>query len=111
MARAKSILVAYDGSQAGRRALDAASELMGYGSTLAVVGAGATLSPDSLVDAAHYLTDRHIVARYIEGDGHPSETVVSTAVDVGADVIVLAALNGSLETVIERAPCDVLVVR
>ena len=38
MAHARIILVAYDGSELGRRALDAGSDLMGYGSTLAVVG-------------------------------------------------------------------------
>jgi nucleotide-binding universal stress UspA family protein len=111
MSVAKSILVAYDGSEAGRRALDAAAEMMGYGSTLAVVGATTTLSPDPLADASRYLSGRHVFARYIDGDGHPAETVLSTAAEVGADVIVLAALNGSLESVISRAPCDVLVVR
>ena len=38
MARAKSIIVGYDGSDAGHRALDVAADLVGYGSTLAVVG-------------------------------------------------------------------------
>jgi nucleotide-binding universal stress UspA family protein len=37
MARSRRIMVGYDGSAAGRRALAAAADLVGYGSTLAVV--------------------------------------------------------------------------
>ncbi|HKH32470.1 MAG TPA: universal stress protein [Gaiellaceae bacterium] len=111
MGRSKKILLAYDGSEAGRRALDAAAEMMGYGSTLAVVGAAKTRSTDPLGDAWRYLSDRQVLARFINGNGHPAETVLNTAVEIGADVIVIAALNGSTESVIQRAPCDVLVVR
>lgn len=111
MAHAKRILVGYDGSEAGRRALDAAAGLMGYGSTLAVVGVTTTLSPDPLADASRYLSGRHVFARYVDGDGDPAETILSTAGDVQADVIVVAALNGLRDSVLRRAPCDVLVVR
>jgi nucleotide-binding universal stress UspA family protein len=111
MSRAKSILVAYDGSEAGRRALDAAAGLMGYGSTLAVVGVTKTLSGDPLADASRYLSDRHVFARYIDGEGNPAEMALAKAGVVDADVIVVAALDGSLEAVIRRAPCNVLVVR
>lgn len=111
MARAKIILVAYDGSEVGRRALDAATDLAGYGSTLAVVGVPNSLSTDPLADASRYLSGRHVFARYIDGDGHPAETVLDTAESVGADVIVVGGLNGSLDSVVRRAPCDVLVVR
>jgi nucleotide-binding universal stress UspA family protein len=111
MSHAKSILVAYDGSEEGRRALSAAIDLMGYGSTLAVVGVSTSVSIDPLAEASRYLNDRNVFARYIDGDGHPAETVVDTAAEIGADVIVVAALNGSLDSVVRRAPCDVLVVR
>jgi nucleotide-binding universal stress UspA family protein len=111
VSRARSILVAHDGSEAGRRALDAAADLMGYGSTLAVVSAGTSLSSDPLADASHYLSSRHVFARYIDGDGHPAETILEVAAELGADVIVVAALSDSLESVARRAPCDVLVVR
>jgi nucleotide-binding universal stress UspA family protein len=110
MSQAKRILVAYDGSEGSRRALDAAMEVMGYGSTLAVVGAVTAFSRDPLAEASRYLTARHVLARYIDGNGHPAETILSTAADLDADVIVLAA-NGSLESVVRGAPCDVLVVR
>jgi len=109
VSRAKSILVAYDGSEAGRRALDAATELMGYGSTLAVVGV-TTLSTDPLADALRYLSDRRVFARYVDGDAHPAETVLEKAAELRSDVIVVASRNGSVESVVRRAPCDVLVV-
>jgi nucleotide-binding universal stress UspA family protein len=111
VSRARSILVAHDGSEAGRRALAAGADLMGYGSTLAVVGTGTSRSKDSLADASHYLSTKQVFARYIDGNGHPAETVLEAAAEVGADVIVVAALNGSLESVARRAPCDVLLVR
>jgi nucleotide-binding universal stress UspA family protein len=111
MARAKSILVAYDGSDAGRRALDAAVEQVGYGSTLAVVGISNTLAREPLGDASRYLSGRHVFARYIDGTGRPEESVLESATEIGADMIVVAGLNGSFEGVIDRAPCDVLVVR
>jgi nucleotide-binding universal stress UspA family protein len=108
---AKSILVAYDGSEAGRRALDAAADLIGYGSTLVVVGLHATSSGDPLADAASHLSGRHVLARYVDGDNNLVETMLDTAVAIGADVIVVGRPNGSLETVLRRAPCDILVVR
>jgi len=111
MGRAKIILVAYDGSDLGRRALDAAADLMGYGSTLAVVGVPTSLATDPLADASGYLSRLHVFARYIDGNGHPAETVLDTAATVGADLIVVGGLNGSFDSVVRRAPCDVLVVR
>jgi nucleotide-binding universal stress UspA family protein len=111
MSSSRRILVAYDDSEAGRRALDAAEGLMGYGSTLAVVGVTTTDSPDPLAAASRYLRGRHVFARYIDGEGHPAEKVLSVAGDLQADVIVVTALDGSLDSVIRRAPCDVLVVR
>jgi nucleotide-binding universal stress UspA family protein len=111
MSRAKSILVAYDGSEAGRRALDAAADLMGYGSLLAVVGVKKTRSHEPLADASNYLSGRHVLARYLEGDGGSPDTLVDAAVEIGADVLVVAGLNGALTSVVRRAPCNVLVVR
>ena len=111
MARATSILVAYDGSDVGRRALDAAADLVVYGSTLAVVGVPTSLSQDPLAEASRYLSRRHVFARYIDGNGHPVQTVLDTASSVGADVIVVGGLEGSLDSVVRRASCDVLVVR
>jgi nucleotide-binding universal stress UspA family protein len=111
MARAKSILVAFDGTDAGRRALDAAADLVGYGSTLAVVGVPNGRSDEPLGEASRYLRSKHVHARYLDCAGRPDESVLDHAAEVNADVIVVAGLNGSSESVIKRAPCDVLVVR
>src|SRR5688500_15885731 len=101
MNRAKNILVAFDGSDAGRRALDAAADLVGYGSTLAVVAVDRKRSArDPLVEASRYLSARHVFARYVDGDDRPSETLLDTAEKVGADMIVVAGLNGSIEQVV-----------
>jgi nucleotide-binding universal stress UspA family protein len=110
MGGAKGILVAYDGSEAGRRALDAAADLVGYGSTLAVVGI-CTGSDEPLGDASRYLSGRHVFARYIDAQGRPAEAVLEKAAELSADIIVVANLNGSLEHVVSHAPCNVLVVR
>jgi nucleotide-binding universal stress UspA family protein len=107
VSRAKSILVAFDESEAGIRALDAAAQLMGYGSTLTVVGA----AEPARAEASRLLRGRQLYARYIDGNGHPSATILAAAAEVEADVIVVAALNDSLDHVVRRAPCDVLVVR
>lgn len=111
MAHAKSILVAYDGSEAGRRGLDAAADLMGYGSVLAVVGIRSSLSENPLAEASRFLSGRHTSAHYVQGNGRTADTVLDTATDVGADVIVVPASDGSLDTLVRRAPCNVLVVR
>jgi nucleotide-binding universal stress UspA family protein len=109
--RAKNILVAYDGTDAARRALDAAADLMGYGSLLSVVGVPSALSPAPLAEASRHLSGRHVFARYLERDGAPAETVLDAAAEVGADIIVLGSPNGLSERVLRHADCDVLVVR
>jgi nucleotide-binding universal stress UspA family protein len=109
---AKNILVAYDGSDAGRRALEAAADLVGYGSTLAVVAMNRTRAArDPLAEANRYLNARHVFARYLDAAGDPAGTLLDTAEKVGADVIVVDRLNGSLDSVVRSASCDVLVVR
>lgn len=104
-ARARRILVAYDGSEAGERALDAAADLVGYGSTLAVVTDGAA----SGVRARDRLRSRCVDARYHERAGEPGDAVVREAEKVGADLIVVGGRRRL--GVLGRAPCDVLLVR
>lgn len=113
MGRPKSILIAYDGSEAGRRALDAAADLVGYASTVAVVAVSGDRGPadDPLSKARHHLSSRHVFARYVYADGHPVERLLETADEIGADLVVLGGANGVTEAVVRRAPCDVLVVR
>ena len=110
--RARRIVVGYDGSDASRRALDAAADLVGYGSTLAVVMVE-TGELDASVsgDARARLVRRHVEARYHETSGEPAEQLVEKATELGADLLVCALLGPVSSRVVRRAPCDVLVVR
>jgi nucleotide-binding universal stress UspA family protein len=118
---ARRIVVGYDGSDAARRALDAAADLTGYGSTLSVV----TVQTEDVEqwissDARARLLERHVAARYHVTAGEPAEELVEKAAELGADLLVvgrrsrspLRALLGSVSSrVVRRAGCDVLVVR
>lgn len=124
-ARAKSIVVGYDGSEAARRALDRAADLVdGYGSTLAVVSVAdrdADLTERLLGEARERLFARQVSARYLDPVGEPADTLVETAGELGADLLVVGrrdhnalrrlALGSVSSRVLHRASCDVLVVR
>ncbi|MDF2749940.1 MAG: universal stress protein [Gaiellaceae bacterium] len=125
-ARAKSIVVGYDGSEAARRALDRAADLVdGYGSTLAVVTVTGRDEDDAttatLDDARERLLARHVTASYVEQVGEPADRLVEAATSRGADLLVVGRRDhgalerlvlGSVSTkVLHGAPCDVLVVR
>jgi nucleotide-binding universal stress UspA family protein len=116
MARPRSILVAYDGSTGSERALDAAADLVGYGSGLTVVYVPREgRSANGVVDDARArLLRRHLVARYLERPGEPAEEIVEAARASAADLIVVgrpSELGSVSRAVLEHAPCDVLVVR
>lgn len=120
-AHSRRILVAYDGSKGGERALDAAADLVGYGSTLAVVSVrGPGTSNGRLVARAReHLLRRQIAALYMEPFGEPAEAIVESARALEADLVVVGRRRGDLRRVIgsvsaevvRQAPCDVLVVR
>jgi nucleotide-binding universal stress UspA family protein len=135
--RSRNILVGYDGSAASRRALDAAADLAGYGSTLAVVSVARRRENDTLAEALdaeavhegerilaearEHLYSRQLTARYIEPVGDPADQLVETAAKLGSDLVVVGRRSrnalqrlvlGSVSAkVVRRAPCDVLVVR
>lgn len=119
--RARNILVGYDGSAAAGRALDAAADLVGYGSTLAVVTVqDGQLGRSVSAGARAQLQGRHVEARYHEPSGEPAEQLVEAARALGADLMVVGrrdrsprrGLLGSVSSrVVRRAGCDVLVVR
>ena len=120
-AQPRRIVVGFDGSEAATRALDAAADLAGYGSTLAVV-AVRTRDGDrgAAEQAREQLLQRHVQARFHEPAGEPAEQLVEKAQELGADLLVvgrrsrnpLRTLLGSVSSkVVRRAPCDVLVVR
>ena len=113
-------MVGYDGSDAAARALDAAADLAGYGSTLAVVTVH-TREPNgsTTASAREQLLRRHVEARYHEARGEPAEALLEKAQELEADLIVIGRRNGGAlpapigsvsSTVVRDAPCDVLVV-
>jgi len=116
----RQILVGFDGSEASQRALDAAADLVGYGSSLAVVHvrrAGAPIG-GTVELAREHLLRRHLTARYLEPCGHPAKEIVEAARAVSADLVVVGRRNAFKRVlssvsagVVRRAPCDVLVVR
>jgi nucleotide-binding universal stress UspA family protein len=114
-------MIGYDGSDASGRALDAAADLAGYGSTLAVVTVHAG-EPDrsTTATAREHLLRRHVEARYHETGGEPAEALLEKAQELEADLIVIGRRNGGAlpapigsvsSKVVRQAPCDVLVVR
>lgn len=120
-AHARRILVAYDGSKGAQRALDAAADLVGYGSTLAVVSvSGPGASSDRLVARAReHLLRRQIAALYLKPLGEPAEAIIETAHALEVDLVVIGRRRGDLRRVVgsvsadvvRQARCDVLVVR
>jgi nucleotide-binding universal stress UspA family protein len=120
-ARSRRIIVGYDGSEAATRALDAAADLVGYGSTLAVVSVRRAGAPERVTVelAREHLLRRNVTARYLEPSGEAAAEIVKAAKVVGADLVVVGrrgalrrAMLGSVsDAVIRRAHCDVLVVR
>ena len=121
--RARTIVVGYDGSDASARALDAAADLVGYGSTLTVVSVCPSDGTDlrtSARQAREHLVRRHVPARYLELPGEPAEAIASAARTLDAKLIVVGlgapispgSRAGSVGTeFLSQAPCDVLVVR
>jgi nucleotide-binding universal stress UspA family protein len=123
-ARARRIVVGFDGSDAAWRALDVAAQLTGYGSTLAVVSVAreGNGSARALLDAAHeHLLQRQVTATYVDKVGGAAEELVSAARELEADLVVVgrrgetsegAPLPGSVSAeVVRDAACDVLVIR
>lgn len=119
--RPRKIVVGYDGSESAGRALHAAADLVGYGSTLAVVTVlNGVLGRSVSAGARAQLQRRHVEARYHEPSGEPAEQLVEAARALGADLVVVGRRDrlplwgvlGSVSSmVVRRAVCDVLVVR
>jgi len=113
-------VVGYDGTTGARRALDAAVELMGYGSTLTVVNVEPAGSPGALTEAHEHLLGSLVTATYVRRVGDAADELVAAAEELGADLVVVgrrssAERNGSVPgsvsaDVVRRATCDVLVV-
>ena len=111
-------MVGYDGSEAATRALDVAADLVGYGSTLAVVTVSTNESDHWMAATAReQLQGRLVEAGYHETSGEPAKQLVKKAHELRADLLVIgrrdsSPLLGSVSSkVVRRAGCDVLVVR
>jgi len=131
------IVVGFDGSDHGQRALQRAAEMAGEGDQLVVVAAaephvrtgiteGSHLDPsamqhrrDAVEQAGTFLSERGIDAEMVEAQGDPGAAIVEVA--RGADLIIVGTrglnpmqrlLLGSVSSkVVHRAECDVLVIR
>ena len=122
-AQSQKIMVAYDDSDAARRALDRAADLAGYGSSLTVVSVardGGRYQAGPLDQAREQLVRRQVAATYLQPVGEPAAELVETARELEADLVVLGRRSRSLRRVVlgsvsakvvRDAPCDVLVVR
>ena len=115
-ARARNILVGYDGSGSGRRALAAAADLAGYASTVSVavlaLRTGAAVHASVLLgEARDELHRRHVVGRYFESSAHSADVLLERARELRADLVVVGRSLGAVsEKVGSLAPCDVLIV-
>ena len=113
-ARARNILVGYDGTESGRRALAAAADLTGYASTLSVAPIAprndAEASAALLRDAREQLLRHDVPARFVE----PAGELVETARMLGIDLLVVGRATDSspspARSVGENASCDVLII-
>jgi nucleotide-binding universal stress UspA family protein len=130
------VVVGYDGSEAGRRALGRAATAAGAGGRVVIVTARFPEGwPDTesaaeagshehlplLAEAAQFLCDQGVEATTRGREGDPSAVLIETARELGAGLIVVGArgrsyleraLRGSVaEKLVAHAPCDVLVVR
>jgi len=123
-AHARRIVVGFDGSEPALRALEAAAEFVGYGSTLAVVIVAEERAGDSrraLAEARERLLRRQVAATYVQRVGDPARELVEAARELEADLVVVGTSTGALPgssvpgsvggEVVRTAPCDVLVVR
>jgi nucleotide-binding universal stress UspA family protein len=121
MGVAKSIMVGFDGSTSARRALDRAAELAGYGSVVTVVAVsapGTNGDGGRLLHEARKQLDARLVPAYaLNPVGDPAEELLKAATSLRADVLVIGtrpagAAHGDVGfELLERAPCDVLLVR
>jgi nucleotide-binding universal stress UspA family protein len=126
---ARRIVVGFDGSEASEHALEAAADLAGYGSSLAVVSvahgpfsepADRARSEVLLARARARLQRRQVTARYLGPVGDAAQQLIEAVQELDADLLVVGRRNGRARhrllgsvssKVVRGAPCDVLVIR
>jgi len=120
-AQPRRILVGFDGSAAGWRALETAIQLTGYGSTLTVVHVQPEGEPSDglLQKARRHVRSRQLAASYVQRVGDPAEELLEAARELEAELLVVGrraehadgSPPGSVSAAVVRdAPCDVLVI-
>jgi nucleotide-binding universal stress UspA family protein len=132
------MLVAYDGSDGAKRALDVVARLATHDDAVSVISvaegvplfgyAGALPSPEQeeerqgqLVEAARLLADHHLASSLVRRSGDPATAILEFARDQDVDLIVMGTrgvstverwLIGSVSSkVLHHAHCSVLVAR
>ena len=114
-AQARAIMVLYDGSEPAGRALDAAARLIGYGSTLTVVGvgreaavAGGAAPPSDLArEVRELLARRQVAAQFVAAGDAPEATVRR----LGTDLLVVGRRSPAAALLDAAGPeADVLLV-
>jgi nucleotide-binding universal stress UspA family protein len=136
----KTIVLGYDETEAAKRALERAAELVqAFGSTLVVTSVSPVMAPmgragtgpidptsppeehtEELQHARAFLEGRGIQAQFQPAVGEPAETIVELAEQQKADLIVVGTREpGVLERLLgqsvsadvaRRAHCDVMIV-
>lgn len=112
----------FDGSNAAYRALDTATHLTGYGSTLTVVHVAAEGARTSSVleDARDRVRRQQVTATYVQRTGEAAHELLEVARELDVELVVVGrraedgderSTPGSVSgAVVRRALCDVLVV-
>jgi nucleotide-binding universal stress UspA family protein len=134
-----NIVIGYDGSEHGKKALGRAVELADGGTVTVVTAAGVVQTPTvhgstnpsvhqdveeadrELAEAKGTLESKGVAVELVEARGDPADAICEAAKEAGADLVVVGTrgrnvaarmLQGSVSTkVVHHAPCDVLVVR
>jgi nucleotide-binding universal stress UspA family protein len=134
----KRIVLAYDESDAAKRALERAAELTkAFGAELIVTSiapimtnigrSGGPVDPtdppsqhiEELKRAQSYLEEQGVTADYLAGLGHPAETIAELAKEREADLIVVGHHHSAIsrllgqsvsDSVAHKVRCDVLLV-
>ena len=133
----RAIVVGFDGSPAAERALGRVAELAGDGGRVVLVSASTRLDSSGVVDepildspsseerdvlldrGAAALRERGIEPQVIAGTanrprrwcGRRANARLIVVGSTGSGFVARALLGSTAETVVRRAPCDVLVVR
>lgn len=135
----QNVVVAYDGSDESKRALERAAAIGKGGGSVTVVTAveigahsgarsmgvrdedAVEAGRETLAAAKADLTAQGLDVHTVEGEGDPAAVIMEVAKEKGADLIVVGTrghggakrlvLGSVSKKLVHEAPCDVLVVR